>query len=515
MGLNSCILLTDSARRHPDRPVLRVGDSVVSYGRLDEDSDRAAAALRRLGVAPGRAVALMVPNGVDFVVAYFAALKAGGTVVPLNVLLRATELEHCLRDSGVHVLIAGRAEAAEVAPIANALGIAHVFLTGDGTPGTARAFGELIDGAEPAEPAADTEPGEVAVLLYTSGTTGRAKGARLTHSGMTWIATILATRLLDLGPNDVVYASLPLSHIFGLNAVLGATLLAGGCVVIEQRFDPDEALTLMARRGVSVFPGVPTMAMGLLGAYERNPVELPALRVALLGGQSVPVEVRKSFEMIFDCHTIEAYGTSEAASAIAATPKDAPGKEASVGQPLWGVDIVIVDDNGNRCPAGQAGEILVRSVGMMAGYHNLPGETAEALRAGWFHTGDIGYLDADGDLFVVDRKKDMIIRGGYNVYPREVEEVLYTHPDVLGAAVIGVPHEVHGEEIAAAVQLRPGAPTTTGDIRAYARDRLAAYKYPRIVAFLDDLPTSSTGKLLKRAIDVDELRKLAHQQEER
>jgi len=508
VGLNLSVLLTDSARRHPDRPALRIRGAVVTYRSLDEASDRAAAGLRAAGVAPGRTVALMLPNGLDFVVAYFGALKAGGTVVPLNVLLRAGELEHCLGDSGAHMLIVGEHEACEVLPIAARLAVRHVYIAG--SSGT---FAELLDATLPLAAPVDTDPGSDAVLLYTSGTTGRAKGARLTHSGLAWVAESIAVRMLRLTPDDVVYLALPLSHIFGLNALLNVALLAGASIVLEERFDPDRALTLAEEHAVTVFAGVPAMSIGLLAAHRRRPVALPALRVALLGGQSVPGEVRTAFTETFGCRTIESYGVSEVSSAVAATPIDTSAKQGSVGKPIWGAEFAIVDEDDRRCPAGQAGEILVRSVGMMAGYHNLPGATAEAVRDGWFHTGDIGLLDADGDLFVVDRKKDMIIRSGYNVYPREVEEVLYRHTAVLEAAVIGVPHELHGEEIAAAIRLRPGTTATAAELREFTRERLAAYKYPRIVAFLDELPASSTGKLLKRAIDIDELQRTAAKQE--
>jgi acyl-CoA synthetase (AMP-forming)/AMP-acid ligase II len=504
MGLNLSILLSESAKRHADRPALRAGRSVVSYRELDAATDRAAAAFQALGIARGSSVAVMLPNGVDFVTAYFGALKAGATVVPLNVMLRAGELRHCLEDSAAQLLITGGAAAGEAVATATELDVAHVYVTGDHVLGAHGTLSELLAGGARLA-YADTAPGDIAVLLYTSGTTGRPKGARLTHSGMAWIAQTIATRLARMTPEDVMFASLPLSHIFGLNAVLNVTLLAGACALIEEHFDPDVALTLMADNGVSVFPGVPAMCIHLLAAHERRPTALPALRVALLGGQSVPTEARLAFERTFGCHTIESYGISEVSASVAATPTDAPAKPGSVGKPIWAVDVRVVDDAGAACAPGTRGEILVRSVGNMAGYHNLPEATEQALRDGWFYTGDIGYLDDDGDLFVVDRKKDLIIRGGYNVYPREVEDVLYQHPAVLEAAVIGVPHDVLGEEVAAAVRLRPGARATADELRAHTRQHLAAYKYPRIVAIVDTLPTSSTGKLLKRAIDIDDL----------
>jgi long-chain acyl-CoA synthetase len=511
MGLNLSVVVSESARRHPDRPALLADGQTFTYRAVEDDSDQLAAGMRAVGIGPGHAVALLLPNGASFVTAYLGTLKAGGTVVPLNPLLRAAELEHCLSDSGATALITGPGEAAAALPVAEKLGVPRRYVAGEHVPDDARPLRALYAESRSRAPAADTSPGDTALLLYTSGTTGRPKGARLTHSGLLWIAHVIATDILDLASSDVLYAALPLSHIFGINAVLNVGLLAGASVLIEPRFDPDRALLAMAEHHVSMFPGVPTMAISLLAAHQRNPVPLPGLRVALLGGQAVPPEVRDAFTRTFGCSTIEAYGISEASSAVAAT-SSGPVKPGSVGKPVWGTDVLIADEGGSPCAAGEPGEILIRGVGLMAGYHNLPAETAQAMRGGWFRTGDIGRLDADGDLFVMDRKKDMIIRGGYNVYPREVEDVLYTHPDVFQAAVLGVPHPTHGEEVAAAIRLRPGASATADELREHARQRLAAYKYPRLIAFYEELPASSTGKLLKRAIDPEVLRRLADEQ---
>jgi long-chain acyl-CoA synthetase len=515
MGLNLSVLLAASAKQYPSTVAVRFSGESVTYRELDDRCNAAAGGLEELEVA-GKRVALMLPNGVDFIVAFFAALRAGATVVPLNTLLRSAELRHALADSDAHVLVIGHQQAAELGLSASdpdAIGPRHVLVVGASDDAGADPWTHFLRRATPLDRPADTGSDSDAVLLYTSGTTGKPKGARLTHSGLAWVAEIIATRVIAIGNGDVVYAALPLSHIFGLNALLNATFYAGATLVLAARFDSDEALAAIEEHRITVFAGVPAMAIGLLEAYRRSPRELPSLRVSLLGGQSVPTEVRDAFQREFRCQTIESYGISEASSAVAATPLESAGKPGSVGRPIWGASVRIVDDGGGECVPNVRGEILVRSIGLMSGYHNLPDASAEALSGGWLHTGDIGYLDDDGDLFVVDRKKDMIIRGGYNVYPREVEEVLYAHPDVLEAAVIGIPDIAHGEEVGAAVRLRPNAQVSAANLREHTRKLLAPYKYPRIIAFVDALPTSSSGKLLKRSIDIAELTRLAEKQE--
>lgn len=516
MGLNLSMLLAEPVRRDPGRTALLLGDGRrVSYAELATEVERVSAGLAAAGVGPGIVVGLLLPNGPEFVAAYLATVRIGGVALPLNPALRAGEIEHCLADSGALVLLLDPAAAVEeqegVHTAVAAAGVETTVIVGGPEDAADQTYDRLRSADHPAAEPAATAADDVAVLLYTSGTTGRPKGARLTHSGLAWIAEVLATRIFRLTPDDVVYCGLPLSHIFGLNALLDATLLSGATLVLEPRFEPDRALGLAAEYGVTVFPGVPAMAIGLLAAHRRRPVALPALRVALLGGQSAPPDVMREFGDTFGCHLIESYGISEMSSAVAATPSDRAGKPGSVGEPVWGTEVRIGSADGGLAP-GERGEILVRGPGVMAGYHGMPEQSADALRGGWLHTGDIGYLDADGDLFVVDRLKEVIIRGGYNVYPREVEDVLYAHPDVQQAAVVGVPDDEHGEEVAAAVTLREGATVSAEELREFVRARLAGYKYPRIVALVDVLPTSSTGKLLKRELDPGWLRAVASAQ---
>jgi long-chain acyl-CoA synthetase len=514
MGLNLSVLLSAAANQSPHSVAVWFSGRPFTYQELDHRCNAAAGGFTALSVA-GKRVALMLPNSTDFIVAYFAALRAGATVVPINTLLRPMEVRHTLADSEAHVLVIGDRQARELELSGfdpATMGPRHVLVVGAHHDSASDSWTRFIEGATPLDQPVHTDSDGDALLLYTSGTTGKPKGARLTHAGLAWVAEIIATRTLAISGGDVVYLALPLSHIFGLNSLLNATFCAGGTVVLESRFDADAALSEIEEYGVTIFAGVPAMAIGLLEAHRRAPRQLRTLRVSLLGGQSIPTGVGKDFRRELHCRTIEAYGISEASSAVAAMSTESAGKPGSVGQPLWGTSIRIIDDGGSECAPNVRGEILVRGIGVMAGYYNLPEASATSLRDGWFYTGDVGYLDDDRDLFVVDRKKDMIIRGGYNIYPHEVEEVLYEHPDVLEAAVVGIPDTAHGEEIGAAVRLCPNSRVQAIDLRKYVKERLAAYKYPRIIALVDALPRSSTGKLLKRSIDIGELVRSAEEQ---
>jgi long-chain acyl-CoA synthetase len=342
---------------------------------------------------------------------------------------------------------------------------------------------------------------DTAVILYTSGTTGTPKGAELTHANMHRNASVTATSLLSLDPEDVVMGCLPLFHSFGQTCGLNAAVLSGACLTLIPRFSPAAALEVISRDRVTVFEGVPTMYVGLLGT-DAGAADTSSLRLCVSGGAALPVEVLHGFERAFDTVILEGYGLSET-SPVATFNRYDNRKPGSIGLPIEGVEIKLVDaDDGDLTTTGEVGEIAIRGHNVMKGYWNRPEATAQAMRGGWFRTGDLAKADEDGFYYVVDRKKDMIIRGGYNVYPREIEEVLYEHPAVLEAAVIGVPHPSLGEEVGAAVALRPSAQTTPEELREYVKQRVAAYKYPRHVWLTDGLPKGPTGKVLKREIEI-------------
>jgi long-chain acyl-CoA synthetase len=494
MGLNLASLLTESAGRTPGAPAIRLGELELSYGELDERSARLATLLREKGLEPGDRVGVMLPNVPEFPVAYYGVLRAGCVVVPMNVLLKRREIAFYLEDSGAKLLLAW-----------------HGFLE-EARDGADDAGAELI-GVEPASFAAslaelepipglvETAEDDTAVILYTSGTTGKPKGAELTHLNLFRNADVSSRTTSEITQGDVVLGALPLFHSFGQTVSMNASLKVGACLTLVPRFDPGEALTTMQRDGVTHFYGVPTMYGALLHHPERESFDTSTLRICITGGASMPVEVLRGFEDAFGAKVMEGYGLSETSPVACSNHPDKERKAGSIGTPIEGVEMRIVDEDDNPVAQGEVGEIVIRGHNIMKSYWQRPDATAEAMRGGWFHSGDMARTDEDGYFYIVDRKKDLIIRGGYNVYPREVEEVLYEHPKIREAAVVGVPHDEWGEEIGAAVVLHEGEELAPEEVGAYVKERIAAYKYPRVVWFLDELPKGPTGKILKREIE--------------
>jgi long-chain acyl-CoA synthetase len=505
MGLNLASLLTESAGRAPGAPALRLGDVELSYGELDERSAQLATLLRERGFQPGDRVGVMLPNVPEFPVAYYGVLRAGGVVVPMNVLLKRREIAFYLQDSGAKLLLAWHgfaeearegaddagAELVEVEPASFAAQLAASGAPYPPMTGERRTGADLVDTAED----------DTAVILYTSGTTGKPKGAELTHLNLFRNADVSSRTTCEIGAGDIVLGALPLFHSFGQTVAMNASLKVGACLTLVPKFDPGEALATMQRDGVTHFYGVPTMYGALLHHPERESFDTSSLRTCITGGASMPVEVLRGFEEAFGAVVLEGYGLSETSPVACSNHPDRERKAGSIGTPIEGVEMRIVDENDEPLLQGEVGEIVIRGHNVMKGYWQRPEATAEAMRGGWFHSGDMARTDEDGYFYIVDRKKDLIIRGGYNVYPREVEEVLYEHPKIREAAVVGIPHDEWGEEIGAAVVLHDGEELSAGEVSAYVKDRIAAYKYPRVVWFVDDLPKGPTGKILKREIE--------------
>ncbi|MFD0075848.1 long-chain fatty acid--CoA ligase [Streptomyces sp. NPDC127166] len=484
-------LLARSAGAHPDRSALRLGAETLTYGVLDDLAGRAAALLRTRGVGPGDRVALMLPNSALFAVLYYGILRAGAIVVPLNPLLRAGEVRHCLADAEAALMLSWHGDGGEAAEGARLAGTPHLVVEPAG-------FSALLAEHARVEPVSRT-PEDTAVVLYTSGTTGAPKGAELTHRNIRRNVDE-GVRVLELGPSDVVFGGLPLFHSFGQVMGLNCAVAVGACLTLMARFDPAGALALVARDRVTVFLGVPTMYGLLLRHPDRALHDVSSLRVCLCGGSPLPVAVLTGFESAFGCAVLEGYGLSESSPLACVNRIDRPRSPGTIGIPVLGVEMRVVDRDGKEVPDGEVGELVIRGHNVMKGYWRRPEATAETVRDGWLHTGDLGTRDASGDFRVVDRVKDVVIRGGFNVYPREVEEVLHLHPCVAEAAVLGVPHPVHGQEVAAAVVLRPGGRVSPAELRAHVRERLAPYKYPRRIWLTDALPKGPTGKVLKREI---------------
>ena len=494
MHLNLGSILAGSADLHPERVVLRQGERALRYAELDRAARGVATALRERGVAPGESVALLIPNVAEFTIAYFGILYAGCTVVPLNVLLAAPEVEYHLKDSRARLLIAHPLFDPPARAGAQAAGVPVVSSAGEGRDTLA---GLAAEDALPAlHPTAATD---TAVILYTSGTTGKPKGAELTHSNLFVNCAVVVPKLAPLRDDEVALAVLPLFHSFGQTCIQNAMIAKGASFSLLPRFTPDDAFQTMERDAVTLFAGVPTMYFGLLNHQPERRFDLSKLRWCLAGGAPMPVEVMRAFEAKFGVEILEGFGLSETSPVASFNMKGRPRTPGSIGYPVWGVEMAILDDEDRPLPDGERGEICIRGHNVMKGYLGRPDATKEALRGGWFHSGDIGVRDPDGSYRIVDRKKDMIIRGGFNVYPREVEEVLYAHPAIVEAAVIGVPHESHGEEVKAVVVTRD--PSLEKDaLIAWCKQRLAAYKYPRLVEFSESLPKGPTGKILKREL---------------
>ncbi|GAA2840217.1 long-chain acyl-CoA synthetase [Leucobacter komagatae] len=489
---NLAMNLVNTASKHSDRPAIRLGDSVLTYAQFEHTTQLVAALLEQQGVRPGDRVALMLPNVPHFALLYYGALRLGAIVVPMNPLLKEREVAYHLSDSGARLLFVwtGFEQEGEAgAVIADAK---TIVVEPTSWPG-------LLAGLDPVPGVHATNENATAVILYTSGTTGKPKGAELTHANIARNVEICADELIFVTEQDVVFGGLPLFHVFGQTASLNAAIYAGACLTLLPKFDPQAALETIARDRVTIFQGVPTMYTVLAHFPDRAAYDTSSLRVCVSGGAALPVEVLGAFESAYECVVLEGYGLSETSPVVSINRLDRR-RAGSIGVPVSGVEVRIIDEAAADVAVGEIGELVVRGHNVMKSYWGKPAETSAAIPDGWFRTGDLARRDDDDFLYIVDRKKDLIIRSGYNVYPREVEEVLYEHPAVAEAAVIAFPHPEFGDEIAAVVALKPGAEANPEELREFVKSRVAAYKYPRVVELVAALPKGATGKILKRAI---------------
>ena len=511
--LNLTVLLEDSARNVPERCAVICGETRLTYTEVNERANQVANALKNIGIGRGDKVALSCPNIPFFPIIYYGILKTGAVVVPLNILLKSREIAYHLADSDAkaYFCFEGAADLpigaegfksfTETATCEN-----FILVTSDATTKSpypdAETYSELVENQSSTFESALTNADDTAVILYTSGTTGQPKGAELTHLNM-----LLNARLSDTmyprAEHDVHLITLPLFHSFGQTVQMNAGFYNRATNVLLPRFSPEAALDAMQKHDVTIFAGVPTMYWALLNFADADKFDLAKieknLRLCFSGGASLPVEVLKGFEEKFNTKVIEGYGLSET-SPIAVFNEPDNARAGSIGFPTWGIEIRVVDDNGNDVADGELGEILIRGHNIMKGYYKRPEATAAAIKNGWFYSGDIGRRDAEGYLYIADRVKDMILRGGFNVYPRELEEILQTHQAVSLAAVVGIAHEQLGEEIKAYLILKPSVNLTENELIEWCRERMANYKYPRFVEFRETLPMTATGKILKREL---------------
>ena len=509
-------ILAETAARHPDDVAVIVGPTSTTYRELWQQTLAYAGALRARGVGEGDRVAMLVPNVADFPRVYYATLALGAVAVPVHALLKRSEIEYVLRDSGADLLVCAAPLLGEGAAGASLAGVDVVTVlappggVGDGpTDGAAAAAStperleDLAAVADPLDTYVPRHPLDTATILYTSGTTGQPKGAEGSHLALIEQVNTNLMTTFDMRRGDVLLGALPLFHTFGQTCTMNTGFRVGATIVMLPRFDGDAALAAMVEHGCEIFMGVPTMYMALIAAATRSEAR-PTLRYAVSGGASLPLAVLEKFEQVFDAPIHEGYGLTETSPVATFNHVGVPPRPGTIGTPIWGVDVEIADQSVEDAivllPHGEIGELVIRGHNLMNGYLGRPVDTAKAVVDGWFRTGDLGTKDDDGYLTIVDRTKDMIIRNGYNVYPRQVEEVLAQHPDVTMAAVFGVPHELHGQEIEAAVVLREDATATADELVAFVADEIAAYKFPRVVHVVDALPLGPSGKVLKREL---------------
>ncbi len=513
--LNLSILLEDSARNYPGRDALVLGETRLTYAQVNAAANQVANLLVERGIKPGDKVALSCPNLPYFPIVYYGILKAGAVVVPLNVLLKGREVAYHLGDADAkaYFCFQGTPDLAigeeGYAGFEQAEGCDHFFMiTTDPTATSpiegSETLGQALTGQSPVFDPVVTEATDTAIILYTSGTTGQAKGAELSHVN-TMMNVVTINRLFNNQPaSDSHVLTLPLFHTFGATVQMHAGFSMAATLHLVPRFDADQVIALMEKEDITVFAGVPTMWWGLLGALKEGvDVERIArnLRIGVSGGASLPVEIISQVKDRLGVTILEGYGLSETSPVATFSDPEREPRPGSIGIPVWGVEVKLIDDDWNEVTeVGAIGEVAIKGHNIMKGYYGRPQATFEVIKNGWFRSGDLARKDEDGFYYIVDRSKDMIIRGGFNVYPREIEEVLMTHPAVSLAAVIGVPHESHGEEVKAFVILKPSMSATADELVSWGKEQMANYKYPRIVEIASSLPMTATGKILKREL---------------
>ncbi|HPO15680.1 MAG TPA: long-chain fatty acid--CoA ligase [Candidatus Hydrogenedentes bacterium] len=505
--LNLAHFLDVTANKYPDATAIIMDDRKLTYAEVAQAAHRVANALKAKGIGRGDKVAMMIPNTPHFPIIYYGILQAGAAVVPVNVLYQHFEIEHYLRDSEASAFFAFQSFEEEARKaFQNVPSCKHFVVVGPmtwlDTPEVGENFMHLMMASEPEFDTVQTNSEDTAILLYTSGTTGSPKGAVLTHFNMFFNAYYCSKEITQASPGDVTLATLPLFHSFGQTCVMNASIMGGATMTMLPRFETAKAMEVIARDNVSLIALVPTMYFFILSVPNWQDYDFSSLKVAVSGGAALPGDVHRRFKERYGLCILEGYGLSETSPVASFTLFGEEVRVGSIGKPIWGVDMRIMRDDSSFAEVDEPGEIVIRGHNVMKGYYNRPDATREAVVNDWFHTGDIGKRDQDGYFYIVDRKKDLIIRGGMNIYPREIEEVLYAHPKVLEAAVVGVPDESRGEEVKVYVSPKEGEKLTPDDVMNFLKERMAKYKWPKEVEILNQLPKGPTGKILKRELKV-------------
>lgn len=509
MFMNLSDQLSITTRENPTKTAYVFQDQETSYQELEGSITKFAASLRELGYEKGDHIALVTGNSPYFIIGLYGALRLGLTVIPINPIYTADEMSYILKNGDVKAVITMDLFVETFEQMAHDLPLIEHYIIAETSPDAdwqnsklsdkMKSFTSLVkEGSLQFDrPTIDEE--DIAVILYTSGTTGAPKGAMLSHKNIYSNAKDVAD-YLQYDTNDKVIAALPMFHVFCLTVSLNAPLMNGGTVIIVPKFSPQETFRVASKWQATVFAGVPTMYNYLLQSSEGHTEDFHSVRLCISGGASMPVALLKEFENTFNVMVSEGYGLSEASPVTCFNPLDRPRKAGSIGQSIWNVENRVVDELGEELPPGEVGELVVRGPNVMKGYYKLDEETAVALRDGWLYTGDMAQVDEEGYFYIVDRKKDMILVGGYNVYPREVEEVLYKHPNITEVAVIGTPDPNLGEAVQAFVVLNEASAVTEQELVDYCARHLAKYKLPTSIDFLDELPKNTTGKILRKSL---------------
>ncbi|GAB6171238.1 fatty acid--CoA ligase family protein [Paradesulfitobacterium aromaticivorans] len=496
-------IIENNAKRIPKSPAVISEDVKWSWQEFNLKVNKFANALAKLGVGKDDRVAIYLANSPEYLVVYFAIAKLGATAVPFNIMFKSSEITYIINNSRAKILVAAANEAAlHVQPIWDQLStLEHLIVVGEHQAADMLGYDQLLAAGGDELYAFECAEDDVVTILYTSGTTGQPKGAMLTHANFYRNAELNGSYTLHINDQDSFLTGTPFCHIFFVLSVLGP-MFKGAAIVTMSRFFPDKALELISKYQVTHFAGVPTMYIYMLQTYiaDPNKYDLSSWRFAQAAGAAMPAEYIKQIEKAFNVGYCECYGSTETSSTCT-YGRLGHSKPGSIGLPAEMWEIKIVDEDNNEAPIGEIGEITVKGPGVFKGYWDMPEATAAAFSGEWFHTGDLGREDEDGYLYIVDRKKDMLICGGYNIYPREIEEVLYTHPSVLEAAVVGIPDAAKGEIPKAFITLKPQAEQMNAeDIILYCKERMAAYKVPRVVEFLNEFPKNASGKILKRSL---------------
>lgn len=503
--LNLAHFLDVTASDYPENTATILDDHRLTYPELAAMAHRVANILQAKGVEPGDKVAMMIPNTPHFPIIYYGILHAGATVVPVNVLFQHDEIEHYLRDSDAVAFFAFNLfEQHAVTAFQNVDECRDLILVGPldwlDKPDTGENFMHLMASADTDFDTVQTMPDDTAVLLYTSGTTGAPKGAQLSHFNMFFNAFYAARDITRTKPGEVALVTLPLFHSFGQTCLMNASIMSGATMSMLPRFETVKAMQLIDRDKVNLIAMVPTMYFFFLNTPEWEQYDFSSLRLAVSGGAALPEEVHRRFQERYGITILEGYGLSETSPVASFTLEGWEVRPGSIGRPIWGVDMRVMREDGRFADVDEVGEIVIRGHNVMKGYYKRPEATRAAIVDGWFHTGDVGRMDADRYFYIVDRKKDLIIRGGMNIYPREIEEVVYQHPKVLEVAVVGVPDDMRGEEVKVFVSPKEGEEIDPDEIHSFVSERMAKYKWPKFVEVLDELPKGPTGKILKREL---------------